>query len=80
MSRPRRRRWRPLWATFKPDLSAKDFKELLGPLGSVSILPFLPIETLSATKAVRRGQTNLTMIVPTIVQIDGATPRATFDR
>jgi len=37
-------------------------------------------ETLSATKTVGRGRTNLTIIVPTIVQIDAATPRATFDR
>ena len=66
--------------TFKPDLSAKDFKELLGSIGGVLIFPFLPIETLSATKTVGRGRTNLTIIAPTIVQIDAATPRASFDR
>lgn len=65
---------------FKPDLSAKDFKKLFGPIGGVSIFPFLPIETLSATKTVGRGRTNLTIVVPTIVQIDTPTPRASFDR
>lgn len=65
---------------FKPDLSAKDLKKLLGPGGGVVIFPFLPIETLSATKTIGRGRTNLTIIVPTIVQIDAATPSATFNK
>ena len=67
-------------AKFKPDLSAKDFKELFGPIGDIVIFPFLPIETLSCTKTIGRGRTNLTIIVPTIVQVDAATPRASFDR
>ncbi len=64
---------------FKPDLSPQDLKKLLGP-GGVVIFPFLPIETLSATKTIGRGRTNLTIIVPTIVQIDAAQPSATFNK
>ena len=44
------------------------------------VFPFLPIETLSATKTIGRGRTNLTIIVPTIVQIDAAMPSATFNK
>ena len=65
---------------FKPDLSAKDLKKLLGPAGGIVVFPFLPIETLSATKTIGRGRTNLTIIVPTIVQIDAAMPSATFNK
>ena len=65
---------------FKPDLSARDLKKLLGPAGGIVVFPFLPIETLSATKTIGRGRTNLTIIVPTIVQIDAATPSATFNK
>lgn len=64
---------------FKPDLSPRDLKELLGPRGIVTF-PFLAIETLSATKTIGRGRTNLTIIVPTIVQIDAAVPSATFNK
>jgi hypothetical protein len=67
-------------ASFKPDLSAKDFKNLFAPVGGIVTFPFLPIETLSCTKTIGRGRTNLTIIVPTIVQVDATTPRATFDR
>jgi hypothetical protein len=65
---------------FKPDLTAKDFKELFAPIGDIVTFPFFAIETLSCTKTIGRGRTNLTIIVPTIVQIDTATPRASFDR
>jgi hypothetical protein len=44
------------------------------------IFPWTPIETLSCTKTVGLGRTNLTIIVPTIVQVDAAVPRASFDR
>jgi hypothetical protein len=64
---------------FKSDLSPQDLKKLLGP-GGIVIFPFQPIETLSATKTIGRGRTNLTIIVPTIVQIDAATPSATFNK
>lgn len=65
---------------FKPDLTAKDFKALFSPAGGIITFPFFPIETLTCTKTIGLGRTNLTIIVPTIVQIDQATPRASFDR
>lgn len=65
---------------FKPDLSATDIKTLLGPIGDGVFFPFLPIETLRPTKTIGRGRTNLTIVAPTIVQIDAATPFAGFDR
>jgi hypothetical protein len=64
---------------FVPDLSDADLKQLLVPLGGIEVYPFLPIETLSATRTIGRGRTNLTIIAPTIVQIDSATPSASFD-
>jgi hypothetical protein len=67
-------------AKFKPDLTAKDFKALFPPVGGIITFPFFPIETLTCTKTIGLGRTNLTIIVPTIVQIDQATPRASFDR
>ena len=67
-------------AKFKPDLTAKDFKALFPPAGGIITFPFFPIETLTCTKTIGLGRTNLTIIVPTIVQIDQATPRASFDR
>jgi hypothetical protein len=65
---------------FKPELSAKDLQKLLGGIGPIVTFPFLPIETLSVTKTIGRGRTNLTIIVPTIVQVDAATPSASFNR
>ena len=67
-------------AKFKSDLTAKDFKALFPPVGGIITFPFFPIETLTCTKTIGLGRTNLTIIVPTIVQIDQATPRASFDR
>jgi hypothetical protein len=64
----------------KVDLSVKDVKKLLGPIGGIFTFPFLPIETLSATKTAGRGRTNLTIVVPTLVQTDATTPHASFDR
>lgn len=64
---------------FKPDVSARELERLLGPIGHVPTFPF-PIETLSCTRTLGRGRTNLTIIVPTIVQIDTPTPRASFNR
>jgi hypothetical protein len=66
-------------AKFKPNLSDKDLSHLIGPIGGSIIFPFLPIETLSPTKTIGLGRTNLTIIAPTIVQIDTPTPSATFD-
>ena len=68
-------------AKFKPDLTPKDLKALLfEPPGGLVTFPFFPIETLTCTKTIGFGRTNLTIIRPTIVQIDQATPRASFDR
>jgi hypothetical protein len=61
------------------DLTEGDLKKLLAPNRSAVVFPFLPIETLNCTKTVGHGRTNLTLIAPTIVQIDSATPSASFD-
>ena len=66
-------------ARFKQDLTQGDLKQLLAPNLAVVVFPFLPIETLSCTRTLGRGRTNLTVIAPTIVQIDSATPSASFD-
>ncbi len=66
---------------FKPDISLKDLTEMFKP-GNLRLGPFFfqPIETLSCTKTVGLGRTNLTIIMPTIVQTDAATPYASFNR
>jgi hypothetical protein len=67
--------------TFKPDISLKDWTSIFkaGDLLTGPIF-FPPIDTLSCTKTVGLGRTNLTLIMPTIVQIDAATPFASFNR
>jgi hypothetical protein len=65
------------FSKFEPDLSDKDLMALYG-------IPFPPpffiaIETLSPAKTVGLGETNLTIIMSTIVQLDAATPYASFD-
>jgi hypothetical protein len=67
-------------AKFKPDIPDKDFKGVITPIEGLIIFPFGPIETLSCTKTIGLGRTNLTIIRPTIVQVDAAVPRASFDR
>jgi hypothetical protein len=67
-------------AKFKPDILDHEFKTHLTPVGGLIIFPWTPIETLSCTKTIGLGRTNLTIIEPTIVQVDTAVPRATFDR
>jgi hypothetical protein len=66
---------------FKPDISARDWATLIDPT-RIPVTPifFLPIETLSPRKTVGLGRTNVTIIEPTIVQLDAATPYAAFDR
>lgn len=59
----------------KAELSAKDLQKLAKP-GS---FPFLAIETLTPTKTIGRGRTNLTLIAPTVFQTDATVPRASFD-
>jgi hypothetical protein len=60
----------------KPELSAKELQKLIKPIVH---FPFLAIETLTPTKTVGRGRTNLTLIAPTVFQTDATVPRATFD-
>ena len=69
---------------FKPDIQFKDYAEMFKP-GRVPTVPifFQPIETLSPIKTIGKGRTNLTIIEPTIVQIDTLAPSipyAGFDR
>jgi hypothetical protein len=70
------------FSKFKPDLSPKDLQTLFGPAGKIIVFPpfFFPIDTLSPTKTIGRGRTNLTIIASTIVQTDATTPAASFDR
>lgn len=65
---------------FKPDLSGNDLRKLLEPIGDLKVFPFLAIETLSVTKTIGRGRTNLTLAAPTVVQTDAAMPRAFFNK
>src|SRR5437899_1196608 len=66
--------------TFKPDISAKGWVKTFKPfVPNVYSIVFYPIETLSPTKTIGKGRTNLTIIMSTIVQIDAATPYAGFD-
>ena len=66
-------------ARFRPDLSPKKLAALFGfPKGFG--LSFLTIDTLSVTRTVGSGRTNLTFIRPVIVQADAAAPFASFDR
>jgi hypothetical protein len=74
-------------AKFPSDLPLKDLKELFEPVSGWRNVGFFvfPIEILSPVKTVGRGRTNLTLIRPTIVQVDadtgnGAKPYAGFDR
>ncbi len=62
-------------AKAKPELSAKALQKLVKPPFH---FPFLAIETLTPTKTVGRGRTNLTLIA-TIFQTDATVPRASFD-
>jgi hypothetical protein len=68
---------------FPLDLSLKNLKDMItsqvGNLGRFAISIF-SIDTLSPAKTIGRGRTNLTLIRPTIVQVDATTPYAGFDR
>ena len=63
----------------KPDLSPLDIAKLIAPKLGTVFFPFFPIETLSPSKTLGKGRTNLTFVRPTIVQVDAATPFAGFD-
>ncbi|MBD2752219.1 hypothetical protein [Spirosoma validum] len=66
---------------FTPDISTE---ELAGTLAGPDMILgppwFFSIDTLSVTKTVGKGRTNLTFIKPEIVQADAATPYAGFNR
>jgi hypothetical protein len=64
---------------FKPELTALDIIKLtVKDVGNVVVFPFGPIDTLSPVKPTGKGRTNTTLISPTIVQTDAATPYAAF--
>jgi len=67
---------------FKPDIPPKAMLKFFTLPKDAALFPFFffPIDTLSVTKTVGKGGTNLTFIEPTIVQADAATPYAGFDR
>jgi hypothetical protein len=62
---------------FKPDLTAEDWTEKYRS-GIISRGPYFlpPIETLSPTKTVGVGRTNVTLIMATLVQTDVSSPPA----
>jgi hypothetical protein len=61
------------FSTFKTEFSATEISKLIWPGGGIYTFPFGPIDTLSPIKTIGKGRTNLTLISPTILQID-ATP------
>jgi len=67
---------------FKPDIPFSEWKEIFKPerIVDTSAIFSFPIETLTPTKTIGLGRTNLTMIMATIVQTDAATAFANFDR
>jgi len=67
---------------FKPDITVADIKALGPRAFDRSIFPaiFGNVETLSVTKTIGRGRTNLTIVRPTVFQADATVPRASFDR
>ena len=67
------------FSKFKPDLKENDFQKLLEPINNLVWWRF-PIDTLSSAKTMGKGRTNITIINSTIVQVDAATPYASFDR
>lgn len=71
------------FSKFKPDIAPNKLEALFKfPIGGLDpfAISFLTIEILSVTKMVGLGRTNLTFIMPTIVQADAAVPFAAFDR
>lgn len=70
------------FATFDTDVTMEDWAAKYR-VGDIRISPyffFTPIETLTPTRTVGLGRTNLTLIMATIVQTDAAVPYAGFDR
>jgi hypothetical protein len=67
--------------TFKPDITLKDWTQMFK-VGDLQIHAIFstPIETLSCTKTVGLGRTNLTLKYPTLVQTDANPPYAAFNK
>ena len=71
------------FSKFKPDLPPSKLEALFNfPAAGLDqfAISFLTIDTLSVTKMVGLGRTNLTFIRSSIVQADTASPFAEFDR
>jgi len=67
----------------KPGLTTTELKPFLGLSPGVVVgLPYYLglIDTLSVTHTLGKGRTNVTLIEPTIVQVDAFVPSATFDK
>src|SRR5262245_42283709 len=64
------------FSTFKTQLSAADIAKLTAQQGG--IFPLSPIETLSPTKTIGRGRTNLTLFNAAVVETDANDPYANF--
>ena len=68
------------FSEFEPNVSLEELQETAKGITDLTTFPFvLPIETLSVTKTIGVGRTNLTLIRPNVVQADAAVPRASFD-
>jgi hypothetical protein len=65
-------------APFEHTITLDDWKTIATKVNQVPIFQ-APIVTLSPTKTVGNGRTNLTLIRPTILQTDATTPYAAFD-
>ena len=69
---------------FKVDITAAEFVEAFKPGGGpLAPVFFQPIVTLSPTHTIGQGRTNVTIVEPTIVQVDTSppfVPYAGFDR
>jgi hypothetical protein len=69
---------------FKVDITTAEFVEAFKPgRGALAPVFFQPIVTLSPTHTIGQGRTNVTIIEPTIVQVDTSppfVPYAGFDR
>jgi len=65
------------FSTFKPQLSAADIAKLTAQPGD--IFPIGPIETLSAARTIGRGQTNLILLHPAVVETDANNPYASYE-
>lgn len=68
------------FSEFEPNVSLEELQKTAEGIADLTRFPFfLPIETLSVTKTIGIGRTNLTFVRPNVVQADAAVPRASFD-